>query len=42
MFVIERSLRRRRADILDVGESILDVGEANFRFVNGRCHFRDT
>ena len=27
MIVIVRSLRRRRTDILDVGESILDVGE---------------
>ena len=27
MFVIVRSLRRRRADILDVGESTLNVGE---------------
>ena len=27
MFVIVQSLRRRRDDILDVGESTLDVGE---------------
>ena len=27
MIVIVRSLRRRRTDILDVGESTLDVGE---------------
>ena len=27
MFVIVQSLRRRRADILHVGESTLDIGE---------------
>ena len=27
MIVIVRSLRRRRTDLLDVGESTLDVGE---------------
>ena len=30
MFVIVQSLRRRRDDILDVGESTLDVGELTY------------
>ena len=31
MIVIVRSLRRRRTDILNVGESTLDVGETTRR-----------
>ena len=39
MIVTVRSLRRRRTDILDVGESTLDVGETTVIRVNGslRC-----
>ena len=39
MIVTVRSLGRRRTDILDVGESTLDVGETTVIRVNGslRC-----